>query len=277
MSGGTSGLATETVDGQKYYVSSESDTMEQWVGNAGGVILTQGIFETSTVSDSVDDSQDDVSSSLSFLKVTVDIGEPVTDTNGTIGEDGKTVTWMLKTSEMNKSIYAYSEAGAARMQADTEKPVISGVQNGKSYKTFPAKFKVQDNIGCKSITVNGTALTDENVTTLLKKNKKNTIVAVDAKGNKAQVSFYMDTKAPTVKGIKNGGTYHGATLVYVKDTSGIQSVKVNGKKAKLTKVKKGKYKGYQKFTVKASNKKQKIIVTDKVGNKKTLKVKMVNP
>jgi hypothetical protein len=102
-------------------------------------------------------------------------------------------------------------------------------------------------------------------------------VAVDAKGNKAQVSFYMDTKAPTVKGIKNGGTYHGATLVYVKDTSGIQSVKVNGKKAKLTKVKKGKYKGYQKFTVKASNKKQKIIVTDKAGNKKTLKVKMVNP
>jgi hypothetical protein len=49
---------------------------------------------------------------------------------------------------------------------------------------------------------------------------------------------------------------------------------VNVKKAKLTKVKKGKYKGYQKFTVKVSSKKQKIIVTDKAGNKKTLKVKI---
>ncbi|MCH5268116.1 MAG: hypothetical protein J1E62_07205 [Lachnospiraceae bacterium] len=88
-----------------------------------------------------------------------------------------------------------------------------------------------------------------------------------------------DKKAPVIKGVKNNKKYKKKATVYVKDNVKIKKVTVNGKKVKLTKVKKGKYKGYYKFTVKKKGKKKKyikykIIATDTSGNKKKVTIKI---
>ena len=83
----------------------------------------------------------------------------------------------------------------------------------------------------------------------------------------------VDKTKPTVKGVKNGKTYKKKAVIYVKDANGIKQVKVGSKKIKLTKVKKGKYKGYYKFTVTKKGKNT-IKVYDKAGNVRTVKIKI---
>ena len=83
----------------------------------------------------------------------------------------------------------------------------------------------------------------------------------------------VDTAKPTVKGIKNNGSYKKKAVFYVKDTSGIKSVKAGSKKLKLTKVKKGKYKDYYKVVISKKGK-YTIKVSDKYGNVKTLKIRV---
>ncbi len=83
----------------------------------------------------------------------------------------------------------------------------------------------------------------------------------------------VDTAKPTVKGIKNNGSYKKKAAFYVKDASGIKSVKAGSKKLKLTKVKKGKYKGYYKAVISKKGK-YTIKVSDKYGNVKTIKIRV---
>lgn len=85
----------------------------------------------------------------------------------------------------------------------------------------------------------------------------------------------VDNVKPTVKGIKNNGTYKKAVF-YTKDKNGIKSVKAGVKKLKklkFTKVKKGKYKGYYKSVISKKGK-YTIKVTDKAGNVRTLKIRV---
>jgi hypothetical protein len=72
----------------------------------------------------------------------------------------------------------------------------------------------------------------------------------------------IDTKKPTVSGVKNGKTYKKAvTITFSDDGSGVKSAKLNGKSIKSGK------------TVSASGS-YKLVVTDKAGNKKTIKFKI---
>lgn len=87
-----------------------------------------------------------------------------------------------------------------------------------------------------------------------------------------------DTVKPVIKNIKNKKTYNKKkVVVYIKDNVKLKKVTVNNKKVKLKLVKKGKYKGYYKFTVKQTkkNKKYKIVAIDSSYNKttKTFKLK----
>jgi hypothetical protein len=72
----------------------------------------------------------------------------------------------------------------------------------------------------------------------------------------------IDTKKPTVSGVKNGKTYKKAvTITFSDDASGVKSAKLNGKSIKSGK------------TVSASGS-YTLVVTDKAGNKKEIKFKI---
>ena len=87
-----------------------------------------------------------------------------------------------------------------------------------------------------------------------------------------QQSEVKDTTPPVIKNIKNKKKYKKSKVtVYVKDNDELYKVTVNGKKVKLKKTKKGKYKGYYQFTLKRKKKtkKYKITAMDITGNRTT--------
>ena len=87
-----------------------------------------------------------------------------------------------------------------------------------------------------------------------------------------QQSEAKDTTPPVIKNIKSKKKYKKSkVIVYVKDNDELYKVTVNGKKVKLKKTKKGKYKGYYQFTLKRKKKtkKYKITAMDITGNRTT--------
>ena len=87
-----------------------------------------------------------------------------------------------------------------------------------------------------------------------------------------QQSEVKDTTSLVIKNIKNKKKYHKSKVtVYVKDNDELYKVTVNGKKVKLKKTKKGKYKGYYQFTLKRKKKtkKYKITAMDITDNRTT--------
>ena len=77
-----------------------------------------------------------------------------------------------------------------------------------------------------------------------------------------QQSEVKDTTPPVIKNIKNKKKYKKSKVtVYVKDNDELYKVTVNGKKVKLKKTKKGKYKGYYQFTLKRKKKTKKYKIT----------------
>ena len=87
-----------------------------------------------------------------------------------------------------------------------------------------------------------------------------------------QQSEVKDTTPPVIKNIKNKKKYKKSKVtVYVKDNDELYKVTVNGKKVKLKKTKKGKYKGYYQFTLKRKKKtkKYKITAMDITDNRTT--------
>ena len=87
-----------------------------------------------------------------------------------------------------------------------------------------------------------------------------------------QQSEVKDTTSLVIKNIKNKKKYQKSKVtVYVKDNDELYKVTVNGKKVKLKKTKKGKYKGYYQFTLKRKKKtkKYKITAMDITDNRTT--------
>ena len=93
--------------------------------------------------------------------------------------------------------------------------------------------------------------------------------AIQTSGQQSEVK---DTTSLVIKNIKNKKKYHKSKVtVYVKDNDELYKVTVNGKKVKLKKTKKGKYKGYYQFTLKRKKKtkKYKITAMDITDNRTT--------
>ncbi len=79
----------------------------------------------------------------------------------------------------------------------------------------------------------------------------------------------IDRQKPVFKNLINKRAYYKKKVIaYVKDNKAIKRVTINGKKVKLTKVKKGKYKNYWKFAITRQKKitKYKIVAIDPSGN-----------
>lgn len=178
----------------------------------------------------------------------------VTDSNGSIQEDGKTVIWDVK--KLGKSDRLYALFGVSNSLTT---PKYSGAVNGKAYNTG-----VSVSIDCENllnyVEINGEKTTSEHL--FLSEEGMYQVKATDINGNSSSIKFRIDTTKPSVSGVKDGKTYNSTrTLRFSDRGSGIKKATLNGKAIRSGKKvsKKGTYL---------------LEVTDKAGNKKTIRFKL---
>lgn len=162
---------------------------------------------------------------------------------------GSTVAW-------SKDVYYYAQVKVTGI--DTVAPKITGISANKKYKkAVTVKFS-DTGSGISSALLNGKSIKSGKKIT---KDGKYTLKVTDKAGNGKSVKFVVDKKAPTTN-IK-AKTYNASVKITFKDKmSGIKKVTLNGKKIKSGK----KVTAEGTYTLK---------LTDKAGNKKTIKFKIV--
>lgn len=272
------GYSIKNIDGKDYYVSkpevSRTTLAKQAKGNQSdtvkggyeiwetGMRLNLGIvFDYLDLSDytemssmyelSESEMKDILAKSYIEYNAVFDYDIVRTDKNGVIdSQNPKKATWKIKMSDLGKApvIEAYCKSGIK----------VSGVTQNATYaKTKKVKFS-----GVKTATYKGKKVKSGVKFT---KHGQHTLILKAAGGEQRTVTFFIDKKKPVINGIKNNKTYKGTQYFAVQDKdSGVASVTVNGKKQKPT---------YDMYVVKKKGT-NKIVVRDKVGNKKTIKIKI---
>ncbi|MGN0154265.1 MAG: hypothetical protein ACI4A3_07425 [Lachnospiraceae bacterium] len=293
-------------DGKQYYTTSESKTTTQNAlqEDMEGLVLTKDIFYYPLGESDQGSNASEIQQAISqgiYLKMTVNLGDSIVDTNANVSAETSGKTASFDTTGNASAWYAFTAEGKRQFDNDTTAPVINGIKNNTYYMAIP-KITYSDNIAVEKVMLNGVSATPvmtkdsvtvnkntkitiyydwfgtiNGVTKSLKKEGKNVFTVYDIKGNSTSVTFYLDTKAPIIKGIKNNQSYRNQAVLYIKDKQQLSKVTVNKKKQALSQknlVKKGTYKGYYKITVskKGTNT---ITAYDKAGNKKTLKIKII--
>lgn len=281
-------------DGNTYYVSitqPEIKTLESIQDE--GVMMTDDIFFCEA--GSLEELFGEDASDTLYMQLSITLLSDIVDSNATLSVEGKKATFSYA---HNKEAYwyAYTQKGKEIIEADVELPQMTGAEDGKYYKEMPTNIQFQDNVAVKEVKLNGKLVSPITTTVFRKSGKKvqkitwrsqdgknvakkgaNVFEVTDIKGNVATYTIYIDNKKPVVKGVKNNKSYDKKATIYVKDSYELAKVTINGKKQKMTNkqlVKKGKYKGYYKYTVKKKGN-NKIVVTDAAGNKKTVKITIV--
>lgn len=279
-------------DGKQYYVESE-ETETKTLENTqeDGFFLTQALFfyplGTGQELEGVDFSVEDI-----YLQMSVSLQADVVDSNADMLVEGKKAVFSSD-GKQEDCWYAYTAKGKAQVMADKSAPTMKGAKNKKYYKQMPGNITFSDNIYVQKVVLNGKVVTPVTSSFTMNgkttnstswyadgeeasKDGKNTFKVTDIAGNTATYIIYVDKKTPTVKGVKNNQSYKKKATVYIKDNQKLSKITINGKKQKMTNkqfIKKGKYKGYYKYTVKKKGT-NKIIVQDAAGNKKTVKIKI---
>lgn len=283
-------------DGKQYYVVPQEAQTKSFAKTKeeDGILITEdmvvyeaGGLDTMTSSN---DSEEDL-----FLQLSVTFGSEIVSTNGQLSEDGKTVIFNTSANKKDATWYAYTQKGKAEVDADQTAPKMKGAKNGNYYKKMPTTIEFTDEIVVAEVKLNGKVVSPVTTTTVSNgktkktmewytadgkkaaKKGKNIFKVKDLNGNVATYTIYVDDKKPVIKGVKANKTYKKKAAIYVKDACKLSKITINGKKQKITNkqlVKKGKYKGYYKYTIKKKGT-NKIVATDKAGNKKTLKIKIV--
>ena len=152
---------------------------------------------------------------------------------------------------------------------------VNKVKNGSKTIQDKAKFTWSDSVaGVSSIYINGKKLSDkqkEKGYCYLTKHKTYKIKVYDYLGNLTShsliVSKKKDVTLPSAN-VKNGKTYYAPCTLVAKDKSGIKKITVTDSHNFKKTVKKSKYR----FTSAGS---YTIRITDKVGNYRTLKIKLI--
>lgn len=179
-------------------------------------------------------------------------------TNGTLSEDKKTATWELNALNNNTLIQA-STIGEDAFEKDKAAPQILGVKN-KAYYLYMPSIDIKEDKGIKRITFDGKYATQEGLEDLDTwcDDGKHVITVEDFAANKTTKIFYIDSTAPTVKGVANNKTYRSAKVIKFSDKYGVKKATLNGKTIKSGKKvsKPGTYK---------------VKVWDKAGNVKEVK------
>lgn len=278
-------------DGKEYYVAQdEPETVTLEEANQDGMYLTQDImFYPLGVGQS--EVEEEAAEAIEYMQMSVSLGADIVDSNANLGTEGKKA--VFSTDVATDHWYAYTQKGKELVQADKKAPAMKGAKQNGYYKKAPTNITFSDELFVKKVVLNGkvvspaTATFTTNGKTTVStywyadgkdafKSGKNVFTVTDLADNTATYTVYVDSKTPTIKGVKNNKTYKKKAIVYIKDNLKLSKITINGKKQKITAkqlVKKGKYKGYYKYTVKKKGS-NKIVVNDAAGNKKTLKIKV---
>lgn len=191
------------------------------------------------------------------LEVTMKITFPysVSDTNGTIQEDGKTVIWntenLTKDTERLYALFQVTNSVSA--------PSYTGAKNGKSYNTGVTLTIDSENLLDK-VDINGESTQKDCL--FLSAEGVYTVTATDINNHSSNIKFRIDTTKPSVSGVANKKVYKSARTIKFSDKgSGIKKAMLNGKAIKTG----------HKVTKKGS---YTLVVSDKAGNKKTVKFTM---
>ncbi len=188
------------------------------------------------------------------VQMTITFPYSVIKTNGNVQEDGKTVIWDLQQLEDISRLYAvFQETNSLKA------PTYTGASNGKNYNTG-VTLKVDSENLLDYIDVDGQKIKSDYL--FLSEESVYNITATDINGNSSNIKFRIDTTKPSISGIANGKTYKSKRTIQFSDKgSGIKKAVLNGKAVKSGKTvsKKGNYT---------------LVVTDKAGNKKTVKFKI---
>lgn len=188
------------------------------------------------------------------VRMTITFPYSVTKTNGIVQEDGKTVIWDLDQEDDISRLYAvFQETNSLKA------PTFTGASNGKNYNTGVTLKADSENM-LDHLDVDGQIIESDYL--FLSEESVYRITATDINGNSRKIQFRIDTTKPSVSGVANGKTYKSARTIKFSDKgSGIQKAVLNGKTVSSGKTvsKKGNYT---------------LAVTDKAGNKKTVKFKI---
>lgn len=190
------------------------------------------------------------------IEISIEFPNPVKESNGNVS--GNKVTWSLDNLPDDGKLIAVC-GDNTMISSDHVPPVISGVKNGGLYNKT-VKVSATDDVSLRMLTLNEKHYNMN--TFFVSRTGTYVLAATDANNNKTTLTFKIDQKKPSIKGVKNGRTYKRKVTLKFSDRNGIRSAKVNGKKVSKNRVvlkKKGRY------TVK---------VTDKAGNRKTVKFRI---
>lgn len=239
-------------DGETYFTFGSSEVIPQGEINSELMTITatefvaeaeelnsEVAFDTEGMAAAMD--MPELAEILKGIKIefSVTLPEKIIFTNGTLSKDKKTATWQLGVDTGIDKFYAYT--------ASSDKLIDLNI---KTLNTGKDKIKVVTDDKVKSITVNGKKQSSK---TIMLKADGEYVIEVVTKNASKTFTVVKDSKAPTVKGVKNGAAYKKAVTVKFSDASGIKSAKLNGKKIKSGKkiADAGEYE---------------LVVTDKAGN-----------
>lgn len=275
-----SGMEKVEKDGTTYYAQKIDQTLtkeefEQQLGRIDEnclVIYTSSYgynindADTGSVSEDIDMSEmENLMKQISFMNLQMEL--PFTVAKSNVSFEGNTLTAdALNSAGMEDPDIVYAVADENLLKGTNL--TISGASEGKYYKKKQTvKIDTTDGvIRSMSLKINGKAspFSDEkhpyNVT-VCSGDGRYTVFAELFSGTKQTLKFTIDKTKPT-SNIKNGKTYKsGKKITFSDKTSGIKSAKLDGKTVKSGKVikKKGTHK---------------LVLTDKAGNKTTIKFKI---
>lgn len=259
------------VDGKIYYGSMESDKLSATETKEGFVDLTKQHLVVQAWSEPLGTELDDMD--VEFVNCAITLPAKVVKTNLTLAEDGKTVLLTKADFEKASTLYAIFDKDAAASTSVT----YSGVTKGKLYKTKRYVTITSKNVIKKvSITRNGKTYKNTNYYEkdgkvydnvynkfVCVKDGKYTIKTTLVNGTTKSTNFTVDKTKPTtnMKAKTYKKTSKGYKITFKDVTSGVKSATLNGDKIKSGKVvkKTGSYT---------------LVITDKAGNKKTVKFKI---
>ena len=187
-----------------------------------------------------------------YMEISVTFSSPIKKhTGGKLSNKNKTITWDYEYLLSGKDLYATTAKTAS-------KKISVNVAKNKIYKKTTA-IKVKSGTG--TVYLDGKRVTSGKTKAT---NGKHTLVIMNQNGKVNTFSFVVDTKAPTISGVKNNKTYSKKVTLKFKDgESGIKSVTVNKKKLSSKNIKNG-------YSISKSGK-YTVKVTDKAGRSKTVK------
>lgn len=264
------GCVVKTIDGEEYYVQSESTeiTEAELEEKYPTYLITKDKFFCYGIVDGDEGTDDSTSDSMGemglspedveYCVLRVKLPSEVVKTNGTTQEDKQTVEWDIKDAMFSETgstqeieYYAYTANDPGNIEADREiikKRIADPTTSDRPITETPVTPTISPNV-TPSATPDSGRMVHETKTSV------------------------KDKKAPVIKGVKKNKKYKKKATVYVKDNVKIKKVLLNGKKVKLKKVSKGKYKGYYKFTVKKKGKCT-VAAYDTSGNCKKIKFRI---